>query len=87
MENKVLFGIMTIIFNCCGVPDFMQGNVGKGIGKIALSLFTCSVGAIILEIMGIIQGIKILKMSNEDYSAAYLNKGEATISEPETPAE
>ncbi|MBO5249023.1 MAG: hypothetical protein J6B54_07065 [Clostridia bacterium] len=67
---------MTIIFNAYGVPDFMQGNVGKGIGKIAISLFTCCVGAIILEIMGIIQGIKILKMSDEEYSAAYLNKSE-----------
>ncbi len=74
MENKILFGIMTIIFNAVGVPDFMQGNVGKGIGKIALSLFTCSVGAIILEIKGIIQGIKILKMSDEEYKNTYLTK-------------
>lgn len=81
MENKVLFGIMTLIFNCYGVPDFMQGNVGKGIGKLAISLFTCLVGAIILEIMGIVQGIKILKMSNEEYAKTYLNKAE------ETPAE
>ncbi|MBO5213154.1 MAG: hypothetical protein J6B86_00075 [Clostridia bacterium] len=74
MENKILFGIMTIIFNAVGVPDFMQGNVGKGIGKIALSLFTCSVGAIILEIKGIIQGIKILKMSDEEYKNTFLTK-------------
>ncbi len=87
MENKVLFGIMTIIFNSVGVPDFMQGNVGKGIGKIAISMFTCSVGAIILEIMGIIRGIAILKMSDEDYKNTYLNKVEVTVSEPETPAE
>lgn len=87
MENKVLFGIMTIIFNGIGVPDFMQGNVGKGIGKIAISMFTCSVGAIILEIMGIIQGIKILKMSDEEYKNTYLNKVEVAVSEPETPAE
>lgn len=74
MENKILFGIMTIIFNSVGVPDFMQGNVGKGIGKIALSVFTCSVGAIVLEIMGIIRGIAILKMSDEDYKNTYLTK-------------
>ena len=72
MENKIVFGIMTIIFNCYGVPDFMQGNVGAGIGKIALSLFTCCVGAIILEIKGIIEGISILKMSDEDYRNTYL---------------
>ena len=31
MDNKVLFGIMCIIFNCYGVPCFMQGNVEKGV--------------------------------------------------------
>lgn len=74
MQNKILFGIMTIIFNCYGVPDFMQGNVGAGIGKIALSLFTCGIGAIILEIKGIINGISILKMSDEEYQNTYLTK-------------
>ena len=74
MENKILFGIMTIIFNSVGVPDFMQGNVGKGIGKIILSTCTCSVGAIVLEIMGIIRGISILKMSDEEYNNTYLTK-------------
>ena len=81
MKNKVLFGIMTIIFNCYGVPDFMQGNVGKGIGKICLTVFTCGIGGIVLEIKGIIAGIKILKMSEEDYEAAYLNV--VTVSDPE----
>ena len=81
VKNKVLFGIMTIIFNCYGVPDFMQGNVGKGIGKICLTVFTCGIGGIVLEIKGIIAGIKILKMSEEDYEAAYLNV--VTVSDPE----
>lgn len=81
MKNKVLFGIMTIIFNCYGVPDFMQGNVSKGIGKICLTVFTCGIGGIVLEIKGIIAGIKILKMSEEDYEAAYLNV--VTVSDPE----
>lgn len=76
MENKILFGVMTIIFNSIGVPQFMQGNVGKGILHIVLSSFTCGVGGLILEIMGIVNGIKILKMSDEDYKNTYLNKAE-----------
>ncbi len=78
MENKVLFGIMTIIFNAIGVPQFMQGKVGAGIGHICLTCFTCGIGGLILEIKGIIAGIKILKMNDEEYAAAYLNKAEAT---------
>ena len=77
MENKILFGIMNILFNAYGVPDFMQGNAGAGVKKIILSLVTCGVCALIFEIKGIIAGIKILKMSDADYAAAYLNKAEA----------
>lgn len=70
MDNKVLFGIMTIIFNSIGVPCFMQGKVGAGILRIVLGVVTCGVISVINEIMGIVQGIKILCMSDEEYAAA-----------------
>lgn len=68
MDNRVLFGVMTIIFNSIGVPCFMQGQVGKGILRIVLGIVTCGVISVINEIMGIILGIKILKMSDEEYN-------------------
>ena len=70
MDNKVLFGVMTIIFNSIGIPCFMQGKVGAGILRIILGVVTCDVIAIINTILGIIQGIKILSMSDEEYAAA-----------------
>ena len=69
MNNRVLFGIMCIIFNSVGVPCFMQGKVGKGILRIVLACVTCGVIGIINEIKGIIVGIKILVMSDEEYNA------------------
>lgn len=68
MDNRVLFGVMTIIFNSIGVPCFMQGQVGKGILRIVLGIVTCGVISVINEIMGIILGIQILKMSDEEYN-------------------
>lgn len=68
MDNKILFGIMTIIFNSIGVPCFMQGNVGKGIARIIVGIVSCGVVAVINEIKGIILGIQILKMSDEEYA-------------------
>lgn len=70
MDNKVLFGIMTIIFNCYGVPCFMQGKTKDGILRIVLGVVTCGVIMVINEVMGIIQGIKILCMSDEEFAAA-----------------
>jgi hypothetical protein len=70
MDNKILYGIMTIIFNSIGVPCFMQGKVKAGVLRIVLGCITFGVVGFINEIMGIIQGIKILCMSDEDYAAA-----------------
>lgn len=68
MDNKVLFGIMCIIFNSLGVPCFMQGRVGKGILRIVLAYVSCGVIGIINTIKGIILGIQVLKMSDEEYA-------------------
>ena len=69
MDNRVLFGIMCIIFNGYGVPCFMQGDTKKGITRIVLGVVSCGVIAIINTIKGIIMGIEILKMSDEEYEA------------------
>ena len=73
--NKVVFGILTILFNGLGIPCFIAGKVKAGIVRIILDVVLCVVCvgfvfAIINGIMGIIQGIKILCMSNEEYEAA-----------------
>ena len=70
MENKILFGIMTLIFNAIGVPCFMVGKTKAGILRIVLYCITFGIIGLINEIMGIIKGIQILCMSDEDYAAA-----------------
>ncbi len=68
MDNRILYGIMTIIFNSVGVPCFMQGKVKAGVLRIVLAVITFGVIGLINEIMGIIQGIQILCMSDEEYA-------------------
>jgi TM2 domain-containing membrane protein YozV len=68
MDNKIVFGIMNIIFNSIGVPSFMTGNKQRGIKTILFGILI--VPAIINAIKGIINGINILKMSDEDFAAA-----------------
>ena len=61
---------MTIIFNSIGVPCFMVGKTTAGVLRIVLSIITFGVIGVINEIFGIIQGIKILCMSDEEFAAA-----------------
>ena len=69
MDNKVLFAVMCILFNAYGVPFFMQGKTKDGIIRLVLSIVTCGILATVNGIMGIILGIKILQMSDEEYEA------------------
>lgn len=69
MDNKVLFGIMCIIFNSYGVPCFMQGQTKTGILRIVYGVISCGIIALINFIKGIILGIEVLKMSDEEYAA------------------
>ena len=45
----------------------MRGDVKTGILRIVLYVVTCGVVGVINEIMGIILGIKVLCMSEEEY--------------------
>ena len=68
MDNKTLFGIMMILFNSYGVPSFMQGQKSTGIKRIVFGVISCGVIAIINMVKGIILGIQILQMSDEEYA-------------------
>ena len=66
--DKKLFGILTIIFNAYGVPCFMQGRVKQGVWRIVLHFITLGIVGLINEIMGIIMGVKILCMTDEEFA-------------------
>lgn len=68
MDNRVLFGVLTILFNCYGIPCFLQGNVKAGILRIVYNFISCGIIGIINLIKGIMLGIEILKMTDEEYA-------------------
>ena len=68
--NKTVFGILTILFNQIGVPAFITGNVKGGILAIVLGIVTCGIISLVNFIKGVLGGIKILKMTEEEFEAA-----------------
>ena len=67
--NKTTFGILTILLNAYGVPCFIQGKTKAGILRIVLGVVSCGIIAVINEIKGIILGIQILKMTEEEFQS------------------
>ena len=68
MDNRILYGIMVLIFNCVGVPCFMRGEASVGVKRIIFGVISFGVIMVINEIKGIILGIKILTMSDEEFN-------------------
>jgi TM2 domain-containing membrane protein YozV len=79
MDNKIVFGIMCIIFNSLGVPCFLQGKTATGVLRIVLALITFGIVGAINEIMGVVLGVKVLTMSDEEYEA---KKGNISMGVP-----
>lgn len=77
--NKTLFGVMAILFNSYGVPCFMQGQTKAGIIRIILSVipFVGAVFGVINFVFGIILGIEVLNMTEEEFQSKLgtLDKG------------
>ena len=68
--NKTTYGILVLLLNGYGLASFLNGNTKKGIMTIVSGLITCGIVALINEIKGIIMGIKILQMTEEEFAAA-----------------
>lgn len=68
MDNRILFGIMCILFNEYGVPCFMQGKIKTGVLRIVLGIVTFGIIGIINFVKGIILGVQVLKMSDEEFA-------------------
>lgn len=69
--NKTVFGIMCIIFNSYGVPCFMQKQIKTGILRIVLAAVTFGVIGLINFIKGIILGVNVLKMTDEEFEGKF----------------
>ena len=69
MDNKTVFGILMIALNQYGIPSFLQGQIKTGIMRIVLGVVSFGVIALINFVKGVILGIEILKMSDEEYAA------------------
>ena len=68
MDNRILFGIMTLILGSYGVPCFMAGRVKDGILRIVLGVVSCGIIGIINMVLNIILGIQILKMTDDEFA-------------------
>ncbi|MGF1458982.1 MAG: TM2 domain-containing protein [Leptolyngbyaceae cyanobacterium] len=74
-DKKIVAGILGILLGSLGVHKFVLGYTTEGIIMLAITLFTCGLGASVIGIIGLIEGILYLTKTDEEFETAYvLNK-------------
>ena len=72
-KSRIAAGILGILLGAYGVHSFYLGNTSRGLMQLLISLLTCGVGAIVMQIWGILDGIKLLDgRINTDANGVYL---------------
>ena len=72
-KSRVAAGILAILLGTYGIHSFYLGNTSKGLMQLLLSLFTCGIGAIVMLIWGIVDGVRILDgRINTDANGVFL---------------
>ena len=74
-NKKMLAGILAIVLGALGVHKFILGYNKEGIIMLAVTIvlgfFTCGIGASLMGILGLVEGIIYLTKSDEEFYNTY----------------
>ncbi len=71
-SNRVAAGVLGIVVGSFGIHKFIVGNTTPGLIMLLVTIFTCGFGGIVMHIIGIIEGIKYLTMSDGEFYRTYV---------------
>ena len=71
--NKILAGILGILFGGLGIHRFVLGDVMGGFLRILITVATCGFGSLI----GFVEGIIYLTKSDEEFIETYVDGDKA----------
>lgn len=76
-KDRTTAGLIAVIlglfgFGWLGIHEFVMGNSRNGWTRIIISVGTCFIGATVLTVVSIIEGIIYLTMSDETWYQTYI---------------
>ena len=72
-KSRVAAGVFGILLGAYGIHSFYLGNTSRGLMQLLISFLTCGFGAIVMQIWGIVDGIKLLDgRINTDANGVFL---------------
>ncbi|AMW29339.1 TM2 domain-containing protein [Arthrospira platensis] len=74
-SKKIAAGVLGILLGGLGIHKFVLGYSTEGLIMLLSTLFTCGVAAVVVGVIGLIEGIIYLTKSDEEFLQTYmLNK-------------
>lgn len=71
-KEKIVAGILAILLGGLGIHKFYLGYTKAGLIMLLVSIISCGIGAPVMEIIGIIEGILYLVKSDEEFDEIYV---------------
>lgn len=71
-SKKIPAGILGILLGSLGIHKFILGYTKEGIIMLLVTLLTFGIGAAVMSIIGLIEGIIYLTKSDEDFVSTYV---------------
>lgn len=72
-SKKLAAGICGILIGALGIHKFVLGYSTEGVIMLLVSLLTCGLGAPIMGIIGLIEGIIYLTKSDQEFLQIYVH--------------
>lgn len=82
VKNRNTAGWLAIILGQLGIHQFYLNHKPSGIIRLCVSIFSAiffQPGVLIMGILGIIEGVKYLMMSDEKFRSIYVEGGKAWL--------
>jgi TM2 domain-containing membrane protein YozV len=71
-DKKNAAGICGILLGALGVHKFVLGYTSEGVIMLLVTVLTCGIGAAVMGIIGLIEGVIYLAKSDADFVATYV---------------
>ncbi|PCI34866.1 MAG: hypothetical protein COB60_04930 [Flavobacteriaceae bacterium] len=70
-SKRIVAGILGILLGVFGIHKFILGYTKEGIIMLLITILTCGIGASVMYVIGLIEGIIYLTKSDEEFIYTY----------------
>lgn len=71
-NKKLAAGICAILLGSLGIHKFILGYTTEGVIMLLVSLLTCGIGATVMWVIGIAEGIIYLTKTDQEFINTYI---------------